>query len=47
MLSVIFFEDIFIPAHRLPQPSVFEEEEQVEIKFVSQYRVNEKWKDND
>ncbi|CAG9540757.1 unnamed protein product [Cercopithifilaria johnstoni] len=29
MLSVIFFEDIFIPAHRLPQPSVFEEEEQI------------------
>uniref|UniRef100_A0A915PHZ4 Uncharacterized protein n=1 Tax=Setaria digitata TaxID=48799 RepID=A0A915PHZ4_9BILA len=30
MLSVVFFEDIFIPAHRLPQPSVFEEEEQPE-----------------
>ncbi|MCP9262604.1 hypothetical protein DINM_005968 [Dirofilaria immitis] len=28
-LSVIFFDDIFIPAHRLPQPSIFEEEEQI------------------
>ncbi|VDN01844.1 unnamed protein product [Thelazia callipaeda] len=28
-ISLIFFEDIFIPAHRLPHPSVFEEEEQV------------------
>lgn len=28
-LSIKFFEDIFIPAHRLPQTSVFEEEEQI------------------
>ncbi|MFH4977911.1 hypothetical protein AB6A40_004620 [Gnathostoma spinigerum] len=28
-LSVGFFEDIFIPSHRLPETSVYEEEEQV------------------
>lgn len=34
IVSLIFFEDIFVPAHRLPQPSVFEQEEQVKIKFI-------------
>uniref|UniRef100_A0A915BSW7 BUB1 N-terminal domain-containing protein n=1 Tax=Parascaris univalens TaxID=6257 RepID=A0A915BSW7_PARUN len=28
-ISLTFFEDIFIPSHRLPQPSIYEEEEQV------------------
>ncbi|VDD97319.1 unnamed protein product [Enterobius vermicularis] len=30
-LTIKFFEEIFIPAHRLPQTSVFEEEEQASL----------------